>query len=220
MKSKTIQVCDLLDAAYGEAKWERHNPPLDELVLTILSQNTTAANCRAAFRNLRDKFPTWEMVAQAPVEEIADAIRIGGLADIKAPRIKAILRQIGASGSYNLDWLADVSVEEARRYLEGFPGVGRKTAACVLLFSLGKPVLPVDTHVYRVAWRVGLISKIGAEKAHDLLAEQIPPKRVYSYHINMVRHGRGICKAQNPRHEGCVLFDVCDYVKRGTQTGG
>ena len=215
MRSKTFQVCDLLDSAYGEAEWEQHNPPLDELVLSILSQNTTAGNCWQAFARLRRKFPTWEQVAKAQAAEIADAIRTGGLAEIRAPRIKAILHQIGASGSYDLDWLADVPIEEARRHLEGFHGVGRKTAACVLLFSLGKPALPVDTHVYRVAWRVGLIPKVGAEKAHELLGEQVPAERIYSFHLNMVRHGRQVCKAQNPRHGQCVLFDVCDYVRSG-----
>jgi len=213
MKSKALLVCDLLDAAYGEVKWERHNPPLDELVLTILSQNTTAANCRAAFDRLRVKFPAWEQVARAGVSEIAEAIRPGGLAEIKAPRINAILEQLEALGSYDLSWLDKAPMDEARRYLENFHGVGKKTAACVLLFSLGKPVLPVDTHVYRVGWRVGLIPKVGADRSHELLAEQIPPERVYSFHINMVRHGREVCRARNPRHTDCVLYEVCDYVR-------
>ena len=147
------------------------------------------------------------------MSEIAEAIHPGGLAQIKAPRIKAILEQIGASDSYDLSRLEIAPVEEARRYLENFRGVGKKTAACVLLFSLGKPVLPVDTHVYRVGWRVGLIPKVGADKSHELLAEQIPPERVYSFHINMVRHGREVCRARNPRHTDCVLYEVCDYVR-------
>jgi len=213
---RAIAVCDLLDAGYGEAEWEPHNPPLDELVLTILSQNTTSANCRAAFIELRSRFPTWQAVAEAPAERIADAIRSGGLARIKAPCIKAILQQMG---SLDLTWLSEAPVEEARRFLEGFGGVGPKTASCVLLFSLGKPVLPVDTHVYRVAWRVGLIPKVGAEKAHDLLTGQVPAERVYSFHMNMVRHGRSVCKARRPRCGDCALSGVCDYVREQGEPG-
>lgn len=218
MEFKAVAVCDLLDREYGVAKREPRGSPLDELILTILSQNTTARNCRTAFENLRARFADWEAAARASAAEIADAIRSGGLADIKARRIKAILSRIGESGSYDLSWMLDAQVDQVRTYLESFQGVGRKTAACVLMFSLGKPVLPVDTHVYRVSWRVGLIPRVGAERAHDLLGEQVPQQRVYSFHVNMVRHGRQVCKARNPFHDRCVLSGICDYLSRSRAT--
>jgi endonuclease-3 len=217
--TKIERICDLLDLAYGKQEFRPHNSPLDELVLTILSQNTTAANCRQAFASLRERFPAWEDVRKADVREIARAIYSGGLSEIKSVRIKAILQAIyEAQGSLDLDWLRDVSTREARDHLLRFSGVGPKTAACVLLFSLGRPVLPVDTHVHRVSKRLGLIGpKVSAEKAHELLQKMVPEERVYSFHINMVSHGREVCVAGTPKCMICVLREDCDYfARRGT----
>ncbi len=173
----------------------------------------------------------------APVEEIANAIKCGGLANIKAPRIKRILEQIDErQSSLDLQWIADTPDAEASDYLLGFDGVGRKTAACVLMFSLGRPVLPVDTHVHRVAMRLGIIGSVSADAAHDLLQEMLEHRetvegphpepvegsrpetiagRVYSFHINMVTHGRQICHARGPECPRCCIKDLCDYYKSG-----
>ncbi len=148
------------------------------------------------------------------MEEIADAIRPGGLANRKAPRIRRILQQIyERQGSLELDWIADAPSADAIDYLLAFDGVGRKTAACVLMFSLGRPVLPVDTHVHRVAMRLGLIGKCSADEAHDLLGAMVPPERVYSFHMNMVAHGRQVCHARRPECPRCVLRGLCDYYR-------
>lgn len=214
--SKVERICDLLDAEYGEQKFRPHNPPLDELVLTILSQNTTAKNCNQAFATLRRWFGGWDDVREAREDDIARAIHCGGLAVTKAARIKAILQQIyRAQGNLELAWLAGEDTESVRGYLLGFDGVGPKTAACVLLFSLGRPVLPVDTHVHRVSIRLGLIGpKVTAEGAHAALQELIPDERVYSFHINMVNHGRAVCVAGTPKCSICNLAEVCDYFAR------
>ena len=210
------RICDLLESAFGKPKWNRHNPPLDELVLTILSQNTTAANCQRAFDNLRGAFPTWDDVRNAPVEKIADSIRTGGLSEIKAGRIRSILGQIhNQQGALDLEWLVDLSMEDATRYLLAFDGVGPKTAACVLLFSLGKPAFPVDTHVHRMALRVGLIpARTNAETAQKLLQEVVPPARVYSFHMNAIRLGREICRPASPKCEICPLNRECDFGRK------
>lgn len=213
--SDITRICEALDEHYGAKKWDRPEPVLDELILTILSQNTTAANCKLAFARLRERFPAWEDVMNAWWEKVAEAIRVGGLANRKAPRIIGILRQIyGRQGNLDLEWLRDVSDSEAIDYLMAFDGVGRKTAACVLVFAMGRPVLPVDTHVHRVAMRLGIIGKMSAEQAHDALAELVPPERVYSFHVNMVAHGREICHAQRPKCEICPLRGECDYFAR------
>jgi len=226
--SRIERVCDRLDERYGRKEWESGRPILDELIYTILSQNTSAGNCDQAFRALTERFGAWEDVMRAPVEDIADAIRAGGLANRKAPRIKRILQQVfERQGSLDLDWLADAPDAEAIDYLLAFDGVGRKTAACVLMFALGRPVLPVDTHVHRVATRLGLIGKCSADAAHDLLGEMLPADRVYSFHVNMVAHGRRVCHARGPEchpepvecHpepvEGCVLKGECRYYGEG-----
>lgn len=213
-------VCDLLDEYHGEKQWSSGRPILDELIYTILSQNTSAANSDRAYESLVNRFETWQAVAGSPVEDIASAIKSGGLANIKAPRIKNILLQIGERqhGDTNLDWLAELTDKEAIDYLLGFEGVGRKTAACVLMFSLGRPALPVDTHVHRVAMRLGLIEKVSADAAHDLLAQLVPAERVYSFHINMVAHGRQICHARGPKCSQCVLDRICRWA--GSNKGG
>jgi endonuclease III len=210
-------VCDRLDEEYGELEWRSHGEPLGALVGTILSQHTSDINSERAYDNLRRVFPSWEQVRDAPVGEIADAIRSGGLADSKAPRIKTVLEQIHEkAGQTTLDFLRDMPTDEAKAYLHGFHGVGPKTAACVLMFSLCRPVLPVDTHVFRVSHRLGLIDKkLGEAKAHDALQSLLPPERVYPFHVHMIRHGRRVCVAQRPRCSVCVLRDRCDYFQSG-----
>jgi len=207
------RVCDLLDSAYGRPEWVRHNEPLDELVLTILSQNTSTVNCRRAFHGLKAAFPTWEDALSAATDRLAQSIEVGGLSRIKAARISRILREIWERrGRLDLDWLAEMRAGEALAALRGFEGVGPKTAACVLLFSLGQPVLPVDTHVHRVSRRVGLIpGSASAEAAHDLLQQQVPPDRVYSFHLNAIRLGREVCRPRGPQCEICILNEECDF---------
>jgi endonuclease-3 len=188
---------------------------LDELVLTILSQNTSDVNSRAAYESLRRAFPTWAAVERARLDEVVSAIAVGGLARQKAPRIQSALREVRArEGRLSLDRLSKMSLEEALAYLRSFQGVGPKTAAIVALFSLGLPAFPVDTHVHRVGLRLGLIAPgTSAEKAHLDLAEAVPPPRRYAFHVNLIRHGREICRARRPECERCPLTDLCRYYK-------
>src|SRR4030042_531364 len=205
------EIRGLLAKEYGRLKWHSHRDPVAELILTILSQNTSDHNSRRAFDSLIKRFGSWESVAGGSVEDIAEAIKLGGLARVKAPRIKRIIEQIKAErSSLDLGFLNEMPVAEAKAWLQSLPGVGPKTAACVLLFSLGKPVLPVDTHIHRVAKRLGLIdSRVSAEKAHEILGEMVPVRDVYQFHIHMIEHGRRVCKAQRPRGRECVLLKVC-----------
>jgi endonuclease III len=205
------EIIDLLAKEYGAITWRSRTDPLSELILTILSQNTSDHNSRRAFDSLLSRFGSWKAVAEGSVEDIAEAVKLGGLAQVKAPRIKQILQQIQKErGSLDLEFLKKMPVAEAKTWLRSLPGVGPKTAACVLLFSLGKPVLPVDTHINRVAKRLGLIdSRVSAEKAHEVLGDMVPPRHVYQFHIHMIEHGRRVCKAQRPRCRGCVLLKVC-----------
>ncbi|MBM3156446.1 MAG: endonuclease III [Chloroflexi bacterium] len=212
------EITRLLAMEYGRLKWRSHRDPLDELVLTILSQNTSDHNSRRAFDSLIKRFGGWEAVARGDVEDIAEAIKLGGLARVKAPRIKQILEQIKAErGSLDLSFLEEMPLAEAKAWLQSLPGVGPKTAACVLLFSLGKPVLPVDTHIHRVAKRLGLIdSRVNAEKAHEILGDIVPARNVYQFHIHMIEHGRRVCKAQRPLCHRCVLLKGCPFGQRET----
>jgi endonuclease-3 len=198
---------------YGTPTWRPHHPPLDELVLTILSQHTSDVNSVRAFNALRAAFPTWEAVRDAPVAAVAAAIQSGGLAQVKAPRIQAVLRRIWEErGSFDLDFLRTEPLDQARAWLTGQPGVGPKTAACVLLFSCGRPALPVDTHVHRVARRLGLVpDRVSAEGAQLLLEAMVPPDDYYAFHLNLIRHGREVCKAPRPRCEVCVIRAWCAY---------
>jgi endonuclease-3 len=205
------KVIELLEQEYGPCKWQPDRDSIDVLIGTILSQNTSDANSGRAFTSLRTSFDSWEAVSSAPAEHIARVIKSGGLSQIKAVRIKQVLEQIEREqGRISLDSLKRKSMAEAEAYLMRLPGVGHKTARCVLLFSLGKPSLPVDTHVFRVAKRLGLIdSRVSIEKAHSLLQEQIPPSKVYQFHIQMIEHGRRICHARQPRCDECVLRGSC-----------
>jgi len=205
------EVIELLEQEYGPGKWQPDRNPIDVLIGTILSQNTSDANSGRAFASLKASFDSWKAVASAPAEHTAQVIKSGGLSQIKAARIKQVLEQIEKEqGRISLDSLKTMNMAEAEDYLMRLPGVGHKTASCVLLFSLGKPSLPVDTHVFRVAKRLGLIdSRVSIEKAHSLLQEQIPPSKVYQFHIHMIEHGRRICHARQPRCHRCILRGVC-----------
>jgi endonuclease-3 len=207
-----LRIHDLLKSEYGDHT--RHpRDPVASLVSTILSQNTNDVNRDRAFERMRGRLPTWEAVRDAPLETLIDAVRPAGLAPTKAPRIQEALRRITAErGEISLDFLADLPVEEARAWLLNIPGVGPKTAAIVLLFALGMPAFPVDTHIHRLSRRLGLIpEKTSREKAHDLLEEIVPPELYYPFHLNLIEHGRAVCHARNPEHERCVLREVCAY---------
>jgi endonuclease III len=216
------EVRDALRSYYGVPHNEPHRAPLDELVLTVLSQNTNDRNRDVAYERLRDRFPEWTAVARAPEAEIEEAIRPGGISKVKAHRIKAMLGAIEAErGSLDVGFLADAPRDQALEFLESLPGVGRKTAACVLLFSFDRPELPVDTHVYRVASRLGLIrARASFEQAHDALQRATDPADVYELHVNLIRHGRRLCKARAPACPQCPLLGLCPYGKRATRRRG
>jgi len=218
LSAKALDVHERLLAAYGVPKPKPQRDPLSELILTILSQNTSDLNSGRAFDQLVARFPTWAQALAAGPEAIARAIRVGGLADVKAPRIHAILSRLQhEQGELSLDLLAGMSAPEARKYLLGLPGVGPKTAACVLLFSLHEPALPVDTHVHRVSQRVGLVpGNASAEKAQALLEALLSAEYYYPFHLNVIHHGRTVCVARAPRCSGCPLAAVCDDWHRRT----
>lgn len=214
------KIIRLLHKEYGYIRhFEQDGDPVSVLVSTILSQNTSDTNSRRAFNSLRQSFPDWEAVAASGVDEIAQSIRSGGLADIKAGRIKLTLREISERrGHLELSFLNELPLPEAKAWLRQLPGVGPKTAGCVLLFSLGRPALPVDTHVYRVSKRLGLIgSRVSAEKAHELLENMIPDEDIYQFHVHMVEHGRRVCKAQSPRCSHCILKEGCPASREGKE---
>ncbi len=207
----TAEVISLLEREYGTLEQAPGREPLDVLVETVLSQNTSDLNSGRAFELLLSTFGSWEAVASAPVERIAQAIKSGGLSGIKSVRIKQILRGIQSEqGFLSLGFLESKEISEAKDYLMSLPGVGQKTASCVLLFGMGKPSLPVDTHVHRVARRLGLIgANVSVEKAHNLLQAQVPPSKVYQFHLHMIEHGRRVCHARVPRCHRCVLSGGC-----------
>jgi endonuclease-3 len=205
---------------YGFPEWRNPLPPLDELVSTILSQNTNDNNRDRAFEALRYRFPTWKKVRDAPEEAVIEAIRPAGLANQKGPRIQAVLREITEErGSLDLEFLGEMEIEEAHNWLMRFKGVGPKTTAIVLLFSLGKPAFPVDTHIYRVSGRLGLRPQnMNVEQAHAHLQALFPPEAYYPVHLNMIRLGREICQARKPNCPVCPLQDLCAYYVGSTQS--
>lgn len=213
LREKALRIYTILRQTYGERPWRSHGDPLEELVRTILSQNTSDVNSGRAYQRLRQAFPTWEAILDASPVEVAEAIRPGGLAEIKAPRIQAVLRRIRAErGSLNLDFLQEMPVAEARRWLLSLEGVGPKTAACVLLFALHMPAMPVDTHVHRLSLRLGLVSgKTPAEQTGERLEAMLSEELYYPFHILLIQHGREVCKAQRPRCDLCSLSGECDY---------
>jgi len=214
-------VCRRLRRAYGPVEWPQQGPVLDELIAAVLSQNTSDANSGPAFEELRRQFPDWDQVRRAPVARIAAAIRQAGLANRKAPRIKEILQRIyGERGGSSLEFLHERTAGEALEYLTTFPGVGPKTAACVLLFACRKPVLPVDTHVHRVAQRIGLIGpRTDANQAHRELSGMVVADRVLEFHIQLIRHGRAVCTARRPQCRDCALLDLCREGRRRLSAG-
>ena len=203
-----------LRKAYGPPPPPRRLPPLDELILTVLSQHTSDTNRDRAYADLRARFPTWDDVVDAPLPAIARAIRRGGLGPTKSVRIRAILRALRDRG-IALDERALTGMRSKPLWdlLVGLPGVGPKTAACVLQFSLGRPYFPVDTHVYRVSRRLGLIDpRADAVTAQEVLQAEVPPREMYAFHMNLIRHGREVCVAQRPFCSQCVLADLCPRV--------
>jgi endonuclease III len=204
---------DRLRELYGQPVVQPHGHPIAELVRGVLSQNTNDRNRDVAYARLRERFPTWEEVRDAPTEEVEAAIKPGGLSPTKAPRIREILGELGDPP--DLDWLAGASRDEALDFLTGLPGVGRKTAAVVLLFALGRPEVPVDTHVYRVGGRLGLFRRGASfEEAHDEMLAITPPEDAYELHINLIRHGRAICRPR-PRCPECALRRMCPWYRAG-----
>lgn len=213
LKKRAIKIHEALLKAFGEPIWRNPLPAIDELVSTILSQNTNDVNRDRAFEALRAKFPTWESVRDAKEKDVIDAIRPAGLANQKGPRIQQVLKEITKErGALDLQFLADMPLEEARQWLTKFNGVGPKTAAIVLCFSLGRPAFPVDTHVYRVTGRIGLRpEKMTVEQAHPHLESVFPTETYYAAHLNIIRLGREVCNARKPMCPQCPIKSLCDY---------
>jgi endonuclease-3 len=198
---------------YGRPVNEPHGHPIAELVKTVLSQHTSDLNRDRAFAALRERFPTWEEVRDAHVGEVEETIRTGGLGKQKAPRIQAILEQLGDPP--DLDWTETAPPEESMAYLDSLPGVGRKTAACVLMFTWDIPEVPVDVHVYRVGGRLGLFpEKASFERAHDEMLASVDPEDAYELHMNLIRHGRELCRPK-PRCGECELRRMCPWYRAG-----
>jgi endonuclease-3 len=205
-----------LKAVYGVPQCEPDLDPLDVLIQTILSQSTTNINSHRAFESLKQRFPDWESARRARVTSIEAAIKSGGLARQKSIRIKQLLNEIyQRRGSLDLSFLVTAPLEEAVEFLSSFKGVGPKTVACTLLFACNRPIFPIDTHIFRIARRLALIpEKCSDEQAHRLMTAMIPPGRFYEVHVNIIRHGRKICRPQNPLCEQCCLVEYCRYYEK------
>jgi endonuclease-3 len=216
LAERAVKVHEKLIEFYGEPVWRNPLPAIDELVSTILSQNTNDVNRDRGFNTLRAKFPTWEEVRDAKTDDIIKAIRVAGLANQKGPRIQEVLKAITKErGNLDISFLKEMSVEDARNWLTRFNGVGPKTAAIVLCFSLDMPAFPVDTHVYRVTGRIGLHpERMTVEKAHPHLEALFPPETYYAAHLNIIRLGREICTARKAFCGKCPLVKFCDYGKK------
>jgi endonuclease III len=210
-KRRVRAIRDRLREMYGVPEQEPHRNPVGELVKTVLSQHTNDRNRDVAYAALLERFPAWEEVRDAPVGELEEAIRPGGLAKQKAPRIQAILEQLGDPP--DLAWTETASREESLEFLLDLPGVGRKTAACVLIFTWGIPEIPVDVHVHRVGGRLGLFpAKASFEKAHDEMLAIVPPEDAYELHMNLIRHGRAVCRPK-PRCGECAMRRMCPWYR-------
>jgi len=217
-KFKVKKVIQILEDLYGVPEAERIDP-VDLLVATILSQNTTDKNSLKAFGNLKSSYLDYESLLSAPEAQIEEKIRMGGLAEMKSNRIKAALEKIKAdAGSIDLGFIGEMDLREARDYLLSLRGVGPKTAAVVLMFAFHKATMPVDTHVFRVSKRIGLVPEnSNIKEAQAVLEKKTPLDKYISLHINLIRHGRLICKARNPIHSDCALRDICDYYSVGVR---
>ncbi|CCH02497.1 HhH-GPD family protein [Fibrella aestuarina BUZ 2] len=218
-QEKTLLAHERLNEAYGIQPVRGRKDPMHELIGTILSHRTTHANEVTAYRTMRERFPTWEAVRDAPLPDLIDAIQTANYPEIKAPYIQNVLRVLIAErGTANIDFLRELSTEEAMQWLTNLPGIGPKTATLLLLFAFQKPVLPVDTHVHRVTQRIGAIGpKVSAAKAHDLLLSYLPADApvLFNFHKHFYWHGQRVCTWYNPRCEACVLAPDCDYLQSG-----
>jgi endonuclease-3 len=214
-EEKLSKIIQLLKEGYGEHNYRNRSDPMDTLVATILSQNTTDKNSSRAFSNLKKAFPSWESILKADPRKIQKAIHSGGLPGIKARRIKHVLKEIyKRRGSLSIDFLRDMPTEDAVDFLRSIKGIGPKTASVLLLFRFNKPIMPLDTHNLRVAKRLGIIpGRMSSEKAHELMNRLVPDEEKKSLHINFIIHGRTVCTARNPKHELCVLKNLCDYYR-------
>ncbi|MCX5686792.1 MAG: endonuclease III [Candidatus Omnitrophica bacterium] len=209
-------ILTLLNRAYGRPPEFRKSDPVDGLMCTILSQNTNDRNSLAAFAVLKKNFRTWDGLSKVDARTVARLIKRAGLANIKAKRIKEVLGEIKRrEGKLSLASLARLDTGDALKYLKSLKGVGPKTAACVLLFSFGRPVMPVDTHIFRVTKRLGIIDKdLNIEEAHGVLSAIIPKHLIYGFHLGIIEHGRKTCKAQGPRCGSCILYRLCRFEKK------
>ena len=211
-QKKYRQIAPLLEDEYGRRHWKRHDG-MDELISCILSQSTTDANRDRGFDALKTQYDNWEQVHHAPIDELIETIRPAGLANSKGPYIQGSLEGIFEErGEYNIDFIEDMPVEDAKKWLQNLPGVGPKTAAIVLCFGYNRPAFPVDTHVHRLGKRIGLLpEKISANKAHEHMEAIVPDEEFYAFHLQLIYHGRAICKARNPQCEICPLQQHCSY---------
>ena len=210
-RRRVLAIRDRLRELYGRPVNHPHGHPIAELVRTVLSQNTNDRNRDVAYGRLRERFPSWEQVRDAPTDEVEEALRPGGLSATKAPRIQHILAQLGEHP--DLDWLATAPRDEAMEFLIDLPGVGRKTAACVMIFSFDRPEIPVDTHVHRVGGRLGLFRRRASfEEAHDEMLAITPREDAYELHVNLIRHGRAVCRPR-PRCGECGLRRMCPWYR-------
>jgi endonuclease-3 len=214
-KLQVEYVSQNLEATYGTPRNTNSNAPLDELIETILSQSTSDVNSRRAFENLKRSFPDWEAVRNAGVQNIVSSIKSGGLANTKSVVIKNVLNEIKVKrGRLDLSFLRTAPVDEARNFLTSLKGIGPKTAACVLLFSCRRPVFPMDTHILRITRRLGLVPKKCSDvQAHKIMESLVPNKKHFSLHVNLIRHGRKICRPTNPKCEKCSLIEHCDFAQ-------
>lgn len=220
-KAKVDPVFEGLKGVYGVLEWRPGVDPMDELVSCILSQSTSDTNRDRGFYALKANYGSWGEIAEAPVEELIDVIRPAGLANQKAPRIQAILQRIAEErGAYNIDFLADLPLDEARQWLTSFDGIGPKTAAIVMCFAFGRPSFPVDTHVHRVGQRIGFLPNgISADKAHPVMETLFPPERHYAGHLYIIYHGRQTCTARVAHCERCPITAYCDYFQAAAAAG-
>ncbi len=215
LRQKAAEIYRRLLDAYGEPDWRPRYPPLEELIITTLAQNSTDHNALMAYRRLRERFPSWEAVMNAPVEAVIDAVRPAGLTNQKGPRIQAILRKVWQEqGAFDLSFLGELSTEEAEAWLTSIKGIGHKTASIVLLFCFNRPTFPVDTHVSRVSRRLGIVPERASTRQIRAVWEHlVPAEWYYPLHLNLIRHGRQICKARRPQCARCVVQDVCDFYR-------
>lgn len=214
--TRILRVAGILEQLYGKRKRSgKRSPPLDTLIGTLLSQNTNDQNSYRAWVNLRKKYPSWEDVVAAPWQSVAAAIRVGGLKNQKARRIKEILRRVHRDwGAYSLSALRGKTNDEVMEYLLSMKGVGEKTAACVLVFSLNRDVFPVDTHIHRICNRLGFVATKTAEESFRAMDSMVPAGKSYSFHVNLIQFGREICRAGKPLCRNCPLFDECMFVQK------